>query len=62
MLNDDIDGVELENAPAAVSSARPNSGWGGGTRTQPVQDDPWATTPTPAPSIPGTGYSDEPPF
>jgi hypothetical protein len=62
LLNDDIDGVEPENAPAPVPSARANSGWGG-TRTQPPQNDPWATTPKPAPTPPANGgYSDEPPF
>ncbi|MFD4627543.1 hypothetical protein [Streptomyces sp. NPDC058475] len=62
LLNDDIDGVEPENAPAPVPPARSNSGWGG-TRTQPPQDDPWATTPKPAPTPPANGgYSDEPPF
>lgn len=62
LLNDDIDGVEPENAPAPVPPARSNSGWGG-TRTPPPQDDPWATTPKPAPTTPTAGgYSDEPPF
>lgn len=62
LLNDDIDGVEPENDPASVSPARSNSGWGG-TSTQPTQDDPWATTPTPAPTTPAAGgYSNEPPF
>ncbi|MYY80809.1 MULTISPECIES: hypothetical protein [unclassified Streptomyces] len=62
LLNDDIDGVEPENTPAPVPPARSNSGWGA-PRTQPMQDDPWATTPTPAPTTPAKGgYSDEPPF
>ncbi|MFJ7046828.1 hypothetical protein ACIQVC_26025 [Streptomyces sp. NPDC101112] len=62
LLNDDIDGVEPENASAPVPPARSNSGWGG-TRTPPPQDDPWATTPKPAPTTPTAGgYSDEPPF
>jgi hypothetical protein len=62
LLDDDIDGVEPENVPAPVPPARSNSGWGG-SRTQPPQGDPWATTPKPAPTAPANGgYSDEPPF
>jgi len=62
LLNDDIDGVEPENDPASVPPARSNSGWGGAS-TQRTQDDPWATTPTPAPATPAKGgYSAEPPF
>lgn len=62
LLNDDIDGVEPENAPAPAPPARSNSGWGS-TRTQPPQDDPWATPPKPAQTYSANSvYKDEPPF
>lgn len=66
LWNDDIDGLEPDEAPAPppaapVPPARQTSGGWGGSASHPA-DDPWATgSPAKTPAQPG-GYSDEPPF
>ncbi|MGW1297738.1 hypothetical protein [Streptomyces sp. NPDC002533] len=68
LWNDDIDGLEPDEAPATppaapapVPPARQASGGWGGSALAPA-DDPWATSsPAKPPAQPG-GYSDEPPF
>ncbi|WP_371601189.1 hypothetical protein [Streptomyces sp. NBC_00564] len=73
LWNNDIDGLEPDEAPAtppaapaqaasAVPPARQASGGWGGTASPPT-DNPWATSSPPKPAVQtGGGYSDEPPF
>ncbi|MFF9810785.1 hypothetical protein ACF1G5_37860 [Streptomyces coeruleorubidus] len=61
LWNDDIDGLEPDEAPATPPAAPAASG-GWGNSASPPADNPWATSsPAKTPAQPG-GYSDEPPF